>query len=77
MSHCIACDRLLTATEAARKYKGSKEEVGLCDHCLSPVQEAYNLHTENPYEDLLDILDEDLGGFSTQTSLDGFSEEDE
>ncbi len=27
---CLACDKILTAAEDARKYKGSGQRVGLC-----------------------------------------------
>lgn len=37
MSHCIACDRLLTDKEAARKHRDTNEEIGLCNNCLSEV----------------------------------------
>lgn len=57
MSHCLACDRLLTDKEAKRKYKSTDEEIGLCDHCLDSTNEAYSIPTvdpeyelENPYE---------------------------
>ena len=60
MSHCLGCDRLLTNREAARKSKTTKEEIGLCDHCLGSVEEVVHVVTVNPYEDFLDDLEEEL-----------------
>lgn len=39
MSHCKACDALLTDFEATRRYLKSKEEVELCNHCFNTIRE--------------------------------------
>jgi len=44
MSHCVACDRLLTDKEAVRKSRATGEEIGLCDLCLGYVEEV--IHVE-------------------------------
>jgi hypothetical protein len=38
MSHCKACDVILTDFEATRKYAGTAIEVELCNHCLSFIE---------------------------------------
>jgi len=60
MSHCYACDVLLTATEAARKHKGTKEEIGLCDKCLGYVEEIQHIPVKDPYGDYLTDLEEGI-----------------
>ena len=48
MSHCIACDRLLSDEEAKRKHSITKEEIGLCDICLGSVEEVVHIPVEDP-----------------------------
>jgi hypothetical protein len=53
MSHCLACDALLTNAEAKARSKATHEEIGLCSKCLGEVQSIVRVVVENPEEDEL------------------------
>ena len=53
MSHCIACDRLLTDREAARTHRITHEEIGLCDKCLTSVEEVQYIPLSDPVDEEL------------------------
>jgi len=67
MSHCYACDKLLSDMEAKRKHKKTKEEIGLCDACLSTVLEIQYIpidDNESANDDNELEIDELIFGFS-------------
>jgi len=76
MSHCIACDILLTATEAGRKHKGTKEEIGLCDKCLNYVEEVQHIPIIDPYGDYLTEL-EDGSYHPNELQFGGYPEDEQ
>ena len=50
MSHCRACDHLLSDREASRTYKDSDEEVELCDPCFEEAFGYDALYPASPTE---------------------------
>lgn len=44
---CLSCDVILTDREDYRRFVGSGERVGLCDHCFSFIENEVNT-IENP-----------------------------
>lgn len=52
MSHCVACDKLLTVSEDVRKSKTTGEELGLCNACLGYIEEVVHVTLEDESDEL-------------------------